>query len=98
VNTLKPSNFVSRPWNSIAKKSESETIARNIMVIRKRLGDKWELTWEEYERERKADKGRPEGEKYLFDEVYPLISDVIGAVSFSPDWAAAAREAIANKE
>lgn len=63
------------------------------MVIRKRLGDKWELTWEEYERERKADGGRPNGEKGYFDNVIHLIPDAIGAISFSRVWADAARNA-----
>ncbi len=93
INDLKPSHFTGKPFGSILQNSESETIALNSMVIRKRLGDKWDLSWKEYKAERKKDNGFTEGEKTYFEKVIPLISDVIGAISFSQSWARAAREA-----
>lgn len=90
---LKPSHFCDYPWSSILQKSEAETIACNIMKIRRRLGDKWELTWEEYQTERKKDGHYSELEESYFNEIMPLIPDAIGAISFSGSWAAAARAA-----
>lgn len=90
---LKPSHFCSFPWESLLQKSECETIARNIMVIRKRLGDKWDLSWTEYKKEREKDGGYSWAEKDYFKEVMPLIRDAIGAISFSRSWADAARKA-----
>ena len=63
------------------------------MVIRKRLGDEWDLTWEQYKAEREKDGGYSWIEKNYFEEVMPMISDAIGAISFSTSWADAARKA-----
>ena len=90
---LKPSHFCERPWESRLQKTEAEVVAQNIMKIRRRLGDKWELTWEEYERERQKDGQFSWSEKSYFDEVMPMIQDPIGAISFSLTWADAARKA-----
>lgn len=90
---LLPSHFKSDPFGSVLQNSESETIARNIMKIRTRLGDRWELTWEEYKREREKDGGFSWCEEKYFNDVMPLIADPIGAISFAPGWARAAREA-----
>ena len=91
MSDLKPSHFTAQPFNSICNKSEHETVARNIMVIRKRRGDKWELSKKQYVSERKKDGGYSNAEGGMFDEVYHLIRDAIGAISFCPDWTEAAR-------
>lgn len=90
---LRPSHFKSDPMGSVLQNSESETIACNIMRIRARLGDRWELTWEEYKREREKDGSFSDMEEGYFNKVMPLIADPIGAISFAAGWARAAREA-----
>ncbi len=90
---LKPSHFCDFPWESLLQKTEAEVIACNIMKIRRRLGDEWQLSWEDYERERKKDGGYSWMEKGYFEQVMPMIPDAIGAISFSKSWAEAAREA-----
>lgn len=93
MQNIKPSSFSSFPFESLLQKTEAEVIALNIMKIRKRLGDNWKLTWEEYERERLKDSGFNWMEKAYFEEVMPLIPDAIGAISFSKSWAEDARKA-----
>lgn len=93
MNNLKPSHFTAQPWNSIAGNSESEVIARNIMMIRKRRGDVWPLAWAEYKAERQKDGNFSEREKQYFDKVIKLIPDAIGAINFCKEWADAARKA-----
>ena len=78
---------------SILQKSESETIASNIMRIRARRGDSWELSWADYKREREKDGSFSMIEKPYFEEVIKLIPDAIGAISFAPSWARDARKA-----
>ena len=87
---LLPSHFKSFPFGSVLQnsESESETVAANTMVIRARLGDRWEMTWE-----RKKDGSFSDMEEGYFKKVMPLIADPIGAISFAPGWARAAREA-----
>jgi hypothetical protein len=94
---LKPSVFLKHPFDSLAQKTETEIVARNIMVIRARLGDEWSLTWQQYEQEREKDGGQgcARMEQLTFNRVMPLIPDAIGAISFSPTWARAARIACA---
>ena len=88
---MKPSNFTMQPWSSVFGKSESETIARNIMVILKRTGDQWrELPWDEYKEERLKDGGFVEWkERPEFDRVQPYTVSPETAALFSPDWKAA---------
>lgn len=51
---LAPSIFMENPMGSIFQKSESETVARNIMTILKRTGDVFRIIrWDEYKEERK---------------------------------------------
>jgi hypothetical protein len=95
---LKPSAFISAPMGSVLQKSEAETIAANIMAIRVRLGDRWPLTWLDYKRERQKDGEFTMTEKGYFEEVYPLIEDQIGAISFAPAWARDARKAAAAQK
>lgn len=93
MNNIKPSAFASHPFNSVLQKTEHEVVARNIMVIRKRLGDQWPLEWSEYKRERLVDGDFSDWEeKQSFEKVMPLIPDAIGAIAFSPEWAKAARK------
>ena len=69
INDLRPSDFAKvHPWDSRLQKSESETIARNVMVALKNNGDKWRaLTWGEYEQQRSKDGcSYCGGEKYYF--------------------------------
>ena len=94
MNKLKPSMFLAFPWESQLGKTEAETVARNTMVIRSRLGDKWDLSWKEYKAERKKDGDYPESEKEYFDQVMKLIPDAIGAIGFSQTWAKTARKAL----
>lgn len=50
---MKPSNFKTYPWNSVLRNNESETIARNVMVILSRTGDTFRpLAYDEYKTER----------------------------------------------
>lgn len=95
ISDIKPSHFCDLPFSSVLQKNESETIAVNIMKIRRRLGGKWNLTWEEYKTERLKDSGFSEIEKPYFDEVYPMIADAFAAIAFSPSWARAIRQAAA---
>ena len=80
------------PINSVLCKREAEIVAQNIMQIRKRLGDKWDLKWSEYKRERIKDGSFTMSEKHWFDQVIKLIPDSIGAIGFSPSWTKAARK------
>lgn len=90
---LKPGAFTSFPWESLLHKTEAEVIASNIMKIRKRLGDKWPLKWDEYKAKRLKDTGFSQMEKDYFEQVMPLIPDAIGAIAFSQSWAKDARKA-----
>lgn len=82
-----PSNFLSNPIGSVLRKSEHETIARNIMVILERTGNTFrELTWEEYKTERKKDKNFSEGEKSYFNDVIIYCKSADTAKCFCKDW------------
>lgn len=85
---MQPSDFTSQPWSCVFRKSESETIARNIMVILKRTGDQWrELPWEEYKAERLKDGSFSEWkEKPEFERVQPYTTSPDQARLFSPTW------------
>ena len=85
---MKPSDFMSDPMGSIARKSEAETIARNIMVILKRTGDTFRLlTWDEYKSERLKDSSFTESERFYFDQVIEHCVSGEAAQGFSPAWA-----------
>jgi hypothetical protein len=90
--------FCFTPWNSVLRSGEAERIAANIMTIRARLGNKWELTWDEYKTERLKDGTFSYCEQPYFEDVIKVIPDAIGAISFSQDWANAAREALAKQK
>ena len=84
---MKPSDFTKQPMASVMRKSEAETIARNIMVILKRTGDFFRpFTWDEYKQERLKDGHFTESEKQYFDQVIGYCLDSESAKSFSPAW------------
>jgi len=96
INALKPSDFTCHPWDSLTHHFESEIVARNIMLICKRRGDRWgKLTRDDYDTERTKDSGGlSAAELRLFDKIYPRINRVLGAITFSPTWLAAAEAAM----
>lgn len=82
-----PSQFTNYPWNCVFKKAECEIVAKNIMLILKRTGDVFrELTYEEYEQERKKDGKYSDSEKRFFDQVAPFCKSAEEAKSFSKEW------------
>lgn len=84
---MKPSNFTGYPWGSILQKSECETIARNIMLILKRTGDKFRpLTFDEYKSERLKDGNFTESEKRYFDKVIDYCKSADTAKVFCEGW------------
>ena len=96
LSMLRPSHFTRFPCMSITGKCEAETVAQNIMLICKRRGDHWGvLTRDDYKAEREKDGNFTSGELHYFDEIYPQIDSVIGAIGFSVMWASAAQAAIA---
>lgn len=85
---MNPSDFTDNPMGSVAKKSEAETVARNIMVILKRTGNKFRLlSWDEYKEHRLKDGHFNEVEKNYFDQVVKFCRSVETAELFSPVWA-----------
>jgi hypothetical protein len=99
--THKPSDFATTyPWSSVAQKSETESIAVNIMKILKRTGDEWrELTWEEYKEIRLADEAAALAkdpkyrinfaeylEKPAFEQALPYTTSAAKACEFSRCW------------
>lgn len=84
---MNPSNFIEHPYDSILRNLEAETIARNIMVIMKRTGDKFrELTWEEYKVQRLNDGNFSTSEQFYFDKVVEYCKSAHSATLFSPTW------------
>lgn len=82
-----PSNFTGHPFGSVLQNSESETIARNIMIILERTGNTFrELTWEEYKSERLKDKEFSEREKIFFEKVIDYCKSADTAKCFCKDW------------
>lgn len=79
---------------SILKKSEAESIARNIMAILSRTGNEWRtLSWEEYVDERKKDHATDKGggfrdylEKPYFEQVAGFCSSPSSAEQFCKGW------------
>lgn len=85
---MKPSFFSSKyPWSCVFNQSEYETVAKNIMTILKRTGDKFrELSYDEYEKERLKDGNYSSGEKKYFDEVIKYCKSADTAKCFSKSW------------
>ncbi len=92
---MKPSKLINvSPMGSIARKSEAETVARNIIIILSRTGDEWrKLSWEEYRQER-IEKGRgfSEREQPYFEQVVDYTVSEQTARLFSPGWKEAAEK------
>lgn len=86
---MKPSNFSKlSPMGSVAKKSEAETVARNIMVILGRTGDSFRpLSWDEYKAERLKDGNFSWKERPFFDQVVGYCKSKDTVVLFCPSWA-----------
>jgi hypothetical protein len=84
---MKPSNYMKHPYDSVFQNNESETIARNIMVILARTGNTWrDLTWDEYATERQKDGGSVLYEYSLFNKVIGYCKSPDTAKLFSPAW------------
>jgi hypothetical protein len=84
---MKPSDFHSHPYDSVLKNNESETVARNIMVILTRLGDTWqELPWDTYVEHRQKDGNFSIKERAYFDKVVNYTISPDAAKRFSPTW------------
>lgn len=84
---MKPSSFMKHPYGSVLANSESETIARNIMVILARTGDKFRsISWEEYRSHRQADGNFTSSEKSYFDRVAGFCTSEESAKAFCPGW------------
>lgn len=85
---LKPSDIVEiEPMSSVLKKCEAEIVARNIIVILYRTGDRFrDLSWEEYKKERLKDKNFWEGERKWFDLVIYYCTDKEKVKKFSKKW------------
>ena len=69
--------------DSVFKKCEHEQIFMNMLVISERLGDKWGLTKEAYEEERKKDGAYSSLESKYADEVIPYMQSPERAQTFS---------------
>ena len=83
--TMKPSDFLRvKIYSSVFRKAEYETICRNCIIISKRLGDKWGLTKEDYQRERKKDGNYGNTESGIADEVLPYLESPEKLSSFAP--------------
>lgn len=78
------------PSSSTLEKSEAETVAQNIMKIRKRL-DRWDIDEKTYEKERKKDSNWSSGELAYFRQVLPLLGNPRMCMAFSAKWGDAAR-------
>jgi hypothetical protein len=73
---------------SIARKSEAETVAQNIMKILARNGNSFRLlSWEEYVNERQKDGNFSEKERPFFVEVVRYCATAQEAAAFCPAWA-----------
>lgn len=84
---MRPSNFTSRPYGSVANKGEAEVVARNIMAILKRTGNEFRLlTWKEYKEERLKDGSFTESEKSWFDQVVGFCVSEHSAEAFCKGW------------
>lgn len=69
------------------KNNESETVARNIMVILSRTGNNFRLLgWEEYKQHRMNDGNFSDVEKEYFDKVAGFCVAEESALAFSENW------------
>ena len=61
-------------------------MALNIMKIRRRLGDNWDLSWEDYKTERLKDGRFSDKEQGYFEKVMEFIPGPAAAMRFCPGW------------
>jgi hypothetical protein len=87
---MKPSNFETvSPMGSVMRKSEAETVAKNIIKILSRTGDEWrKLSYDEYQKERLKDGNYSSGEEKYFEQVIDYCVSSETAKLFAPDWRA----------
>jgi len=85
---MTPKDFNKHPYGSVLQNSESETVARNIMVILFRTGNAFRLLeWNEYKEERQKDGNFTESEKKYFDRVAGFCVSAESAKAFCEGWA-----------
>ena len=84
----KPSAFAGTfPFSSVLQDTQSEVVAKNIMVILSRTKNKFRsLSWKEYEAERKKDKEFTGREKEYFKKVQFYTKTAEAARCFSKSW------------
>ncbi len=85
-----PSDFTNKPFASVLRKSELESIARSIMIILSETGNTWRhLSFEEYKKEiKKATKKTVDDwDKRYFDQVVQYCTSPNAASRFSEAWA-----------
>lgn len=85
----RPSDFMKHPFDSVMQNCESETVARNIMVILSRTGNTFrDLTWREYKKERSKDRDSDavDMEKGYFQDVIKYCKSPDTATCFSKTW------------
>jgi hypothetical protein len=83
----KPEDFILFPLDSITKNSKSETVAKNIMLILARNGNKWRrLPWHEYKAARLKDGDFNEDEQIHFNRVIDFTIKAECAILFSEAW------------
>lgn len=56
-------------------------------------GDTWDLSWKDCKAELQKIGIFSMSEKFHFNRLQPYVPDAIGAISFSKEWAKAARKA-----
>ena len=84
---MKPSDFCRHPYDSVFHHSETETVARNIMVILSRTGNIWRrLSWNEYQTERMKDGEYSDSEFKEFENAINYCISEDTAKCFSPTW------------
>lgn len=84
---MKPSDFLRHPYDSIFQHTETEVVARNIMVILSRTGNKWRhLSWDEYQTERLKDGNFTGAEFREFEAAINYCTSEEQARQFSPEW------------
>jgi len=82
----KPSDFIKKPFGSVLQKSEAETVAANAMVILSRTGNEWRnLSYEEYETERRKDGNFSSAELMYLCQVKPYLTEDT-AETFADSW------------
>jgi len=84
---MKPSDFLKHPYGSVLHNNESETVARNIMVILSKTGNEFRLlSWQEYKEHRLMDGNFTDSEKHCFDKVSGFCVSEHSAKSFCESW------------